>query len=94
MAHVRVYTSAWCGYCNAAKRFLTQVKGVTFEEIDLSRDPAKRAWLAQATGQRTVPQIFVGDQPIGGYTDMRDLDASGRLDEMLSASDPQDGSTA
>lgn len=83
MPHVRIYTSAWCGYCNAAKRFLTQAKGVTFEEIDLTGKPEERAWLASTTGQRTVPQIFIGDTPIGGYTDMRALDASGELDELL-----------
>ncbi len=85
MATVRVYTTTYCGYCTAAKRFLEQVKGVTVEEIDVTQDMAQRQWLAQTTGQRTVPQIFVGDTHIGGYTDLRALDAEGGLDPLLTA---------
>ena len=75
MARVRIYTTNYCGYCNAAKRFLAQAKGVEFEEIDVSYDPDTRRWLVEATGQSTVPQIFVGDQAIGGYTDLAALEA-------------------
>lgn len=85
MASVRVYTTQWCGYCNAAKRFLSSVKGVSYEEIDVSGDADARRWLTETTGQSTVPQIFVGDLPIGGYTDMRALDSAGKLDPLLQA---------
>jgi len=84
MQTVRIYTTLTCGYCQAAKRFLSG-KGVTYEEIDVSDDDAQRAWLVQASGQRTVPQIFVGETSIGGYTDMRALDQRGELDRMLNA---------
>lgn len=85
MANIRIYTTSSCGYCTAAKRYLTTVKHVEIEEIDVSYDPAKRTWLRQVTGQSTVPQIFIGEKPIGGYTDMRALDASGALDPLLAS---------
>jgi glutaredoxin 3 len=83
MAPVRLYTTRTCAYCTAAKRWLTHVKNVPFEEIDVTFDPAARTWLRQVTGQSTVPQIFVGDTPIGGYTDMRELESRGGLDPLL-----------
>ena len=81
-AHVKLYTRRWCGYCTAAERLLTE-KGAAFEQIDTTGDPGLRKWLLQATGRSTVPQIFIGDQPIGGYDDLRALDRSGKLDAML-----------
>ena len=81
-AHVKIYTREWCGYCTAALRLLKQ-KGVEFEHIDCSADPATRKWLVEATGRTTVPQIFIDGQPVGGYTDIRDLDERGVLDRML-----------
>lgn len=81
--NVTIYTRAWCGYCTQAKRFLTTVKGVQFEEIDLTGDDAGRQSLAERTGQRTVPQIFVGETHVGGYTDLIALDRSGGLDPLL-----------
>lgn len=82
MNPVRVYTTRICGYCFAAKRLLNK-KGVPFEEIDISDDPAQRRWLVETSGQRTVPQIFVGDRSIGGFTELRALDRSGELDALL-----------
>jgi len=84
MATVRVYTTTYCGYCTAAKRFLDS-KGIGYEEIDLTGDPSARIELMQSTGQRTVPQIFVGDTHVGGYTDLRALDARGGLDPLLAS---------
>ncbi len=82
MARVRIYTSPSCGYCWHAKRLFTD-KGVPFEEIDVANDYDTRRWLAQTTGKRTVPQIFIDDKPYGGYTDVALLDRQGRLDELL-----------
>ena len=48
-------------------------------------DPAFRARLLELTGGRTVPQILIGDRPIGGYSELRQLDRDGRLDELLAA---------
>lgn len=83
MAHIRVYTTRLCGYCTAAKRFLREKKGAEFEEIDVSSDPQARAWLVEATGQSTVPQIFIGERSVGGYSDLRALDDAGGLDPLL-----------
>jgi len=85
MANVRMYTTMFCGYCRAAKQYLKQVKNVTVEEIDLTDEPEQRAELIAKTGHRTVPMIFVGDTFVGGYDEMRNLDRSGELDELLNA---------
>lgn len=83
MKTVEIYTSPFCGYCHAAKRLLSK-KGVTFTEFDVSRDPALRAQMMQrAKGGRTVPQIFVGDQHVGGSDDLHALDHAGKLDALL-----------
>ena len=58
-------------------------KGVAYEEIDAEHDDALRAWLVEATGQRTVPQIFVGDRSLGGFSDIDALDREGKLDAIL-----------
>jgi glutaredoxin 3 len=60
-------------------------KGVAFQEVDVSHDDEKRKWLLQATGQRTVPQIFINDKPVGGFDDIAALDRKGQLDPMLNA---------
>ena len=66
---VVVYSSAWCGYCRAAKALL-QEKGMPFEEIDVDENSEMRREMMERSGRRTVPQIFFGDQHIGGYTDL------------------------
>ncbi|HMV70340.1 MAG TPA: glutaredoxin 3 [Myxococcota bacterium] len=88
MAAIRVYTTAWCGYCSGAKRYLTDRKRVLFDEIDLTGDPAGRARLRDQTGRTTVPQIFIGDVHVGGYDDLRALDARGGLDPLLASLGP------
>ena len=82
MPKVQVYSKQQCAYCVRAKALLTK-KGVTFEEIDVEQDDAKRAWLVEASGQRTVPQIFVDGRPLGGFTDLDALDRQGKLDPIL-----------
>lgn len=82
MAKVEVYSTDYCPYCRAAERMLS-AKGVPFEIIDVSDDQDKRHWLVEKTGRSTVPQIFIDDQSIGGFTDMQALDRSGKLKEML-----------
>lgn len=80
--HVRVYSTMICPYCIRAKALLKS-RGIPFEEIDVTGDPAARAWLVETTGRRTVPQIFIGEEPIGGFDDLRALDVSGELARML-----------
>jgi glutaredoxin 3 len=77
-----MYTTLICPYCIRAKMLLKS-KGVAFEEIDVSRDDEKREWLVKVTGRRTVPQIFINDEAIGGFDDMRALDIAGELDKKL-----------
>ena len=81
-AEVIIYTTRVCSYCVAAKRLLT-ARSVPYQEIDVSSDDAKRAWLVEATGRRTVPQIFIAGEPIGGYDDLAALDKSGELAKKL-----------
>lgn len=85
MKPVEIYTSPTCGFCHAAKRLLTQ-KGVSFAEIDIMRQPQKRAeMMKRANGGRTVPQIFIGGTHVGGCDDLYALDRAGKLDPMLAA---------
>lgn len=82
MARVVIYTTNYCPYCSGAKALLRS-KNVSFEEIDVTEDPERRAEMEKLSGRRTVPQIFIDGQPIGGYDDARRLDAEGKLDQML-----------
>jgi glutaredoxin 3 len=81
-ARVRVYTTKICPYCFRAKALLAK-RGVAFEEIDVSDDPEKRTWLVQATGQKTVPQIFIGEKAVGGSDELAALDRTGELVERV-----------
>jgi len=79
---ITVYTKENCPFCVRAKALL-QRKGVAFDEIPVEGRDDLRAWLVEATGQRTVPQIFVGERSLGGFTDVDALDKEGRLDGIL-----------
>ena len=85
MKPVEIYPSPLCGYCHAAKRLLSQ-KGVSFSEIDVSRQPEKRVeMMSRANGRHTVPQIFIGETHVGGYDDLSALERAGKLDPLLAA---------
>jgi glutaredoxin 3 len=85
-APVVLYKAGICPYCSAALRFLREVKKVTVHEIDLTGDDdARVALMHKAGGRRTVPQIWVGQTHVGGYDDLRALDAQGGLDPLLVA---------
>ncbi len=84
MPKVQVYTKRNCPYCVSAKTLLNR-KGVAYEEIDVENDDARRAWLVEASGQRTVPQIFVDGRPLGGFSEIDALDKQGKLDAILQA---------
>ena len=85
MKPVEIYTTQTCPYCIAAKRLLTK-KGVDFKEIDVGGQPQLRAAMTQRAGGRTsVPQIFIGEQHVGGSDDIHALDARGELDKLLAA---------
>lgn len=79
---ITVYTTDWCPYCVRAKMLLKK-KGWEFREINVEGDDEKRAWLVQVTGRRTVPQVFIGDQPVGGFDDIAALDRRGELERLV-----------
>jgi glutaredoxin 3 len=84
MAEITMYTTRWCGYCVRAKALL-DARHLSYEEIHLDDDPAFRETLHELTGGSTVPQILIGDRPIGGYTELWRLDREGRLEDLLAA---------
>jgi glutaredoxin 3 len=84
MAKVVLYTTQFCPSCVRAKALLTH-KGVPFEEIDVGRDALIRAKMIEASGRRTVPQIFINGSSIGGFDELRALEEQGELDRLLAA---------
>ena len=77
-----MYSTRWCPFCVMAKRLLA-AKGVAVEEVAVDSDPVRRIEMVQRTGRRTVPQIFIGEQHIGGFEEMAQLDHQGELDPLL-----------
>lgn len=84
MAEVIIYTTLVCPYCVRAKHLL-QKKGVPYQEVDVSHDHAARMDLVQRTGRRTVPQIFINGESIGGCDELYALERAGELDRKLAA---------
>jgi len=85
MAKVTIYTKPYCPYCVRAVSLLEK-KGVDFTEIEAAFDPEKRREMMQrANGRATFPQIFVGDEHIGGCDEMMALEYAGKLDPLLAA---------
>ncbi len=83
MAEVIIYSTTVCPYCVRAKQLLER-KGVDYKEINLSKeDPQVRLDLMQRTNHRTVPQIFINEQFIGGFDQLYALEREGKLDELL-----------
>ena len=81
-SQVVMYATSWCPYCARARALLEQ-KGAALEEIDIEARPAARTEMMSRSGQRTVPQIFIGETHVGGCADLLDLDARGGLDKLL-----------
>lgn len=84
MAEVDIYTTDYCPFCTHAKKLFASIDQ-PYTEIDVTHDDEKRQWLVSTTGQRTVPQIFIDDQPIGGFSEAQTLHLSGKLKELLTA---------
>ncbi len=82
MPKVIVYTRDYCAFCRHAKALLKS-KGVDFEEIDISQDEALQEKVWRSSGRKTVPLIFVDGRPLGGFEEIRELDARGELDKIL-----------
>ncbi|MDA8364211.1 MAG: glutaredoxin 3 [Gammaproteobacteria bacterium] len=79
---VLMYCTHICPYCNMADRLLER-KGVKAEKIHVDDLPEQRAEMVRITGRTTVPQIFIGKTHVGGYTDLAELERSGKLDTLL-----------
>ena len=82
MTKVVVYTKEQCPYCKLAKELLS-ARHVPFEEIRVDLDQTKLEEMLRLSNRRTVPQIFINDQSIGGYDDLAGLAKSGKLDDLL-----------
>lgn len=80
--NVQIYSKSFCPYCVRAKSFFEE-RGISFEEIDLSDRPQELEELKSRTGLRTVPQIFINGQLIGGYTDLVAAHEGGTLKDVL-----------
>ena len=81
---IDIYTSPLCGFCKVAKNLLIK-KGVDFDEYDVVKQPSlKPVMIERANGSKTVPQIFINQQHIGGWEQLFGLDQNGKLDEILS----------
>ena len=79
---VLLYTTSWCPFCRRAKTLL-QAKGVEWNELDIDADPVHRQAMIEASGRKTVPQIFINGTHVGGSDDLFELDAKGELDNLL-----------
>lgn len=86
MPKVIVYSTDPCSFCTRAKELLSR-RGIAFEDINLSKDPAGRARLAEATGMLSFPQIVVDGELVGGFQEVIHADMSGRLRELAAAHD-------
>ncbi|MEB3272480.1 MAG: glutaredoxin 3 [Prochlorothrix sp.] len=86
LAKVEIYIWTACPFCRRAKALLDR-KGIAYEEYVIDGDEAARAVMAQrAQGRRSLPQIFINDQPIGGCDELHALEATGKLDPLLATS--------
>ena len=79
---VTLYVSGWCPYCQRARGLLAQ-KNVEFSEVNIEDDPKLREEMIARSNRRTVPQIFIGDNHVGGCDDLFELDRSGELDRLI-----------
>lgn len=84
MADVILYGTRFCPYCVAARRLLRS-KCVDFHDIPVDGEPALRRLVAERSQRDTVPQIWIGEYHVGGFTDLQALDRDGRLDQLLAA---------
>lgn len=81
MVHIKIFTWSYCPFCQNAKKLL-QEKSIDFEEIVLDNDEKKLEEIRKQTGQRTVPQIFIDETFIGGYSELEELSQKGGLDKL------------
>jgi glutaredoxin 3 len=85
MARVLMYSTAVCPYCQAAERLLRAKGVIEIEKVRIDLDPVRREEMMTRTGRRTVPQIYIGEQHVGGFDDLAALDHAGGLAPLLAA---------
>ena len=81
MAKITVYSTEPCSFCERAKQLL-RIRELDFVEVNLAKDPVRRAQLVEETGMLSFPQIVVGDVVVGGFQQLVQADQSGRLAEL------------
>jgi glutaredoxin 3 len=82
MSKVILYSADWCPFCVRAKRLLEEKK-IDFKEVNVDEHPNLRQEITAKTGNKTIPQIFINDQFIGGFSELSALNERGELDQML-----------
>ena len=83
MKTITMYSGPRCNFCDAAKRLLSR-NNLKYDEIDVSsKDGLRDEMIKKSNGRRTIPQIFLNDQHIGGYQELRDLEKNGKLNNLL-----------
>ncbi|MDX1569736.1 MAG: glutaredoxin 3 [Xanthomonadales bacterium] len=86
MARVEIYSKKWCAFCDRAKALLDR-EGIEYTEHDITTDlQGIQTMIKRADGRRSVPQIFIDDQGIGGYSELAELHQSGELRERFGGS--------
>ena len=82
MTAIVLYGTRFCPFCTAARRLLT-ARGLTFQDVPVDNDPELRASVMARSSRNTVPQIWIGDKHVGGYTELRELEDNGELDGLV-----------
>ena len=82
MKRIEIYTKSWCGFSARAKALL-DAKGLDYHEIDVTEDSVREREMIARSGRRTVPQVFIDGEPVGGSDDLARLEATGALDRIL-----------
>ena len=82
MSEVVMYSSGYCPYCIRA-RMLLEAKQASYQDISVDQEPAQRARMQALSGRTSVPQIWIGERHVGGFTDLLALESKGELDELL-----------
>ncbi len=88
MINIEIYSKSYCPFCRNAKALLTR-KGLSYTEYEITSDKHKTREMIKRSGRKTVPQIFINDQHIGGGQDLDDAEATGKLDQILASASGQ-----
>ena len=84
MSNINMYSTTTCPYCERAEALFDR-KGVAVNKILVDQSPEEFSTMVARTGLRTVPQIFIGDHHVGGFTDLYRLEQNGELEQLLKA---------